>query len=333
MNAPLSPTPAAEPATLPPEDASEERIEQLSRPRRPMKASEGTVVSWRYVIAFVIVHGLALLACWPWLFSWTGVAWVLIGHHLFGMLGVTLCYHRILTHRGLELPKWLEYTFAVCGVCCLQDTPARWVAIHRIHHQYSDEDPDPHSPLITFLWGHMGWLIWENPYYLTADMYDRYAKDILRERFYRELERNFLWFWIYVGHALVIAGLGFLVGWAWDGTWMSGAQLGLSWLVWGVFVRTVFVWHGTFFVNSVTHVWGYQNYETSDNSQNNWLVALTTHGEGWHNNHHAHPRCAAHGHRWWEYDLTYLVILALERVGLATKVVHPKAEMVAPTDG
>jgi stearoyl-CoA desaturase (delta-9 desaturase) len=106
----------------------------------------------------------------------------------------------------------------------------------------------------------------------------------------------------------------------------GGLQFGASLLVWGVFVRTVYVWHITWAVNSVTHLWGYRNYEVSDSSRNNWVIGLTNNGEGWHNNHHASPRCAAHGHKWWELDLTYTFIVLLEKIGLAKNVVHPSRE-------
>jgi stearoyl-CoA desaturase (delta-9 desaturase) len=281
-------------------------------------------VFWIYLGAFVVLHLLLPLAFIPWLFSWTGVALIFVGNYIFGSLGINLAYHRILTHQGLTVPKWLEHTFAVLGVCSLQDAPARWVAIHRMHHQYSDERRDPHTPLVDFFWGHIGWLIYQNKYFGTADFYDRYARDLLRDPFYYRLERKLLWFWIYVAHALLIFAGAFAIGWATSGELMGGLQFGLSIFVWGVIVRTVYVWHITWAVNSVTHTWGYRNYETDDESRNNWMVALCTNGEGWHNNHHAHPRCAAHGHRWWELDLTYWTILLLEKVGLAKNVVHPK---------
>jgi fatty-acid desaturase len=123
--------------------------------------------------------------------------------------------------------------------------------------------------------------------------------------------------------------VGFTIGWLAGGQPSAGVQLGLSWLVWGVFVRTVVVWHITWSVNSLTHLWGYRNYKTSDNSRNNWLVGLVAHGEGWHNNHHAEQASAAHGHRWWEIDVTYLTICCLEAVGLAHDVVRPRRQRPA----
>jgi len=289
---------------------------RLSRPPSATKK-----IFWVYAGAFIVIHLLALLVFVPWLFSWSGVVVTVLGYYLIGAVGINLGYHRLLTHRGLEVPKWLEYTMAILGVCNLQDAPARWVGVHRMHHQFSDHERDPHSPLVDFLWGHVGWLIYQNQYIGTPDFYDRYARDLLRQPFYMRLEKNIGWFGVYAAHAVLINLAGFLFGWATTGTLMGGLQMGLSWLVWGVFLRTVLVWHVTWSVNSLSHLWGYANYETRDHSKNNWLVALLTSGEGWHNNHHAKPRCASHGHRWWELDFTYWTILALEKVGLAKNVV------------
>ncbi|HEY6564693.1 MAG TPA: fatty acid desaturase, partial [Pirellulaceae bacterium] len=201
---------------------------------------------------------------------------------------------------------------------------ARWVAIHRVHHKHSDEQPDPHSPMVSFLWGHMGWIFVQNRDHLNVNCYERYVRDLLRDPFYLRLERSSLWLGIYLLHALLIFALAWGVGIAWHGFSWAGLQFGLSILVWGVFVRTVFVLHGTWAVNSITHVWGYRNYATDDNSRNSFLVALLAHGEGWHNNHHADQRAASHGHRWWEFDMSWWVIRGLEIVGLASNVVRPR---------
>jgi stearoyl-CoA desaturase (delta-9 desaturase) len=276
-----------------------------------------------YSFAIIAIHVLSLLVFVPWFFSWTGVVWFVLGHYLFGMLGITLGYHRLLTHRGFTCPKWLEHTFALLGLCCLQSSPARWVAIHRKHHQHSDEEIDPHSPLVAAFWGHFGWLLVENRDLKSIWFYERYAADILKDPFYRRLDRNLLWLWVYIIHAALFFAAGLAVGWAFTGQYLAGVQLGLSWLVWGVFARTVFVWHVTWSVNSLTHLWGYRRYETDDNSRNNWLVALLAHGEGWHNNHHAEQVSAAHGHRWWEIDITYWTICALAKIGLAKDIAKP----------
>jgi fatty-acid desaturase len=279
-------------------------------------------ILWPYAISLVVYHLAALSALIPWLFSWTGVATAVAGLYVFGTLGINLCFHRLLTHRGFSCPPWLEHGLALLGVCCLQDTPARWVAVHRLHHQHSDDDPDPHSPLVTFLWGHVGWLLVENRQVNSVLTYDRYARDVLKDPFYFAFEKHLLWVWVNLVQWTLFFAAGLAVGWS-GGTLMDGVQFGLSLLVWGVFVRTVAVWHITWSVNSATHLWGYRNYETDENSRNNWLVALISNGEGWHNNHHADQRSAAHGHRWWEFDVTYLTIWLLEKVGLVTDVVRP----------
>jgi fatty-acid desaturase len=265
----------------------------------------------------------------PWLFSWTGVALVFIGIYVFGGLGINLCYHRLLTHRGLTCPKWLEYSFATLGVCSMQDTPARWVAVHRRHHEHADRQEDPHSPLVNFLWGHVGWMLVVNGDLARLRIYDRYAKDILRDPFYRRMERGLLYpIIILASWAIFFLGgvaAGLLGG---DGP-AAALQFGASLLVWGVFVRAVAVWHITWLVNSAAHLWGYRTYETGEDSRNNWFVAILTSGEGWHNNHHADPRSAQHGHRKREVDLIFAFIRALEAVGLAWDVSRPDMRLMS----
>lgn len=279
-------------------------------------------ILWPYAIALGLTHLMALAAVVPWLFSWTGLIVMILGVHVFGQ-GINLCYHRILTHRSAQLPKWLEYFFVVIALCCLEDTPGRWVATHRFHHNYSDEQPDPHSPLVTFFWSHVGWLLVGNTAAHSAAAYQKWAPDILRDPFYMKLEKTLLWVWVYVAHAVLFFLVGFTIGWATTSP-LHGLQFGLSLLVWGVLVRTVVVWHITWSVNSLTHLFGYRNYETDENSRNNWLVALLTVGEGWHNNHHHDPASSSNQHRWWEIDITYYEIKLLEKLGLAKKVIAPK---------
>ena len=286
-------------------------------------------VNWVYTIGVVFYHIASLAVLWPWLFSWTGVALALLGCYAFGTLGINLCYHRLLTHRGFACPRWLEHTLAIVGVCCLQDTPARWVATHRLHHQNSDEQADPHSPLVNFFWGHMGWLFFENSERQRLSMFERYAKDLLRDPFYLKLERNVLWVWINLVQWVVFFAVGFLIGWLTTDDVMSGAQFGLSIWLWGVIFRTVLVWHITWSVNSVTHRWGYRNYHTDEDSRNNFFIGIVSNGEGWHNNHHADPRSARHGHRWWEFDVTWITVRLLQLVGLAWNVVHPNPRLAA----
>ncbi len=296
------------------------------RPRSLERPSETQPIriAWGHAIGIGSLHLLALLALVPWFFSWTGVALVVAGILSFHWFGINVGYHRLLTHRGFACPKWLERVFALLGVCCLEDSPARWVAIHRMHHQHSDEQPDPHTPLADFFWAHMGWLLVRHRRHSQYLHYEHYARDLLRDPFYVRLETSLLWLWVYIGHALLFFVVGLAIAWPLTGSYWEGVQFGMSLLVWGVFVRTVVAWHNTWWVNSVTHIWGYRNYDTNDNSRNNWLVALLCHGEGWHNNHHADQRSAKHGHKWWEFDTSWLAIRAMERVGLAWDVVRPR---------
>lgn len=279
---------------------------------------------WPYVVGITGIHLAALSGAIPWLFSWSGVVVMFISLYVFNTLGINLCYHRLLTHQGLKVPKWLERTLTTLGVLCLQDTPARWVAIHRIHHKHSDEEFDPHSPWVTLFWGHLGWLLYENRELSRLSTYERYARDILRDRYYMWMERNVMWFMMYLGLLGVYFAGGFAAGWLMEGTLLGATQFGLSIMIWGVLIRTVLAWHITWAVNSLSHRWGYRNYETGENSTNNWFVALISNGEGWHNNHHADQRSAAHGHRWWEFDVTWITILFLEKIGLAKDVVRPR---------
>jgi stearoyl-CoA desaturase (delta-9 desaturase) len=299
-----------------------------SRSLAAPQATQPWRIQWIDATGLAVLHLLALLAFVPWLFSWTGVVLAVAGIHVFGGLGIGVCYHRLLTHRGFVCPKWLEHSLAVLGLCCLQDTPARWVAIHRRHHEHSDTQPDPHSPLVNFLWAHVGWMVFKNRDLTRLRVYERYAKDVLRDPFYARLERNFRWIHIVLISWAVFLFGGFFYVLGAQGTAIEALQFGLSVLVWGVFVRTVLVWHLTWSVNSVTHLWGYRNYDTGEDSRNNMLVGILTNGEAWHNNHHADPRSARHGHFWWELDLNWAVIRLLAALGLARKVAVPAPHLM-----
>lgn len=270
-------------------------------------------LNWRVVAALAGVHLVALLAFVPALFSWSGLAMFALFAWVSGGLGVTLCYHRLLTHRSFKTPKWLEYFLTGCAALAWQGGPIEWVGMHRLHHKHSDEPADPHSPRHGFTWSHILWMLHGELDGLSAR---DAAKDLQRDRVTRWIDR---FFWV---PQLVLAAA--LMGGGWL---LAGPMLGLSWVVWGVAVRTVVVFHSTWFVNSATHTWGYQNYkDTGDDSTNLWWVALLSMGEGWHNNHHRHPRSAAHGLRWFELDPTFWTIRALSWVGLARDIKLPGAD-------
>jgi fatty-acid desaturase len=171
----------------------------------------------------------------------------------------------------------------------LKDAPARWVAAHRLHHHRADERRDPHSPLVALFWAYMGWLFIENTDLNRIIAYDRYARDIIRDRFYAWLERAFVW--VILASWFGYFAVGFLAGLALGETLREAVQFGASIWLWGAIVRTILVWHITWCGNSFPHLYGYRNYQTNDNSRNNFIVAVITSGEGWHNNHHAEPDC------------------------------------------
>jgi stearoyl-CoA desaturase (delta-9 desaturase) len=288
-------------------------------------------VKWKVgeTCVFLVVHLAACVAFFPWFFSWTGVVLLVAGCYLFGAVGINLCYHRLITHRSFACPLWLEHAFAVIAVCSLQDSPTHWAAVHRRHHHFSDDEQDPHSPLVSFFWAHMGWLLVRREDMKRRPLMERYAKDVLRDPFYAWLERHNNWIKVALLSWLAFFALGFVIAVLRGEDLASAVQFGLSWLVWGAILRTVVVWHLTWSVNSVTHIWGYRNYETPDRSRNNVIVALLVSGEGWHNNHHADPNSARQGHKWWELDLVWLMIRALMLLGLAKKVALPSPQLAA----
>ena len=295
----------------------------LARPT----TTEGAHIQWSVAGFLIAIHLVACAAFFPALFSWSGLVVGLATMYLIGTLGINVCYHRLLTHRSFATPKWFERVLTVLAVCNAQGSSIHWVAAHRVHHQHSDDQPDPHTPFVSFMWAHFIWLVVRNSGIHSERSLDRYAADLRGDKFHRKLDDGYAWIYVWAFHALLITAAGFGYGYwqaggvdaATAGMWMAG-----SWLVWGVALRMVMVYHITWAINSVTHVWGYKNYQTTDDSRNNWLFGFLGMGEGWHNNHHADQRSAAHGHRWWELDVTYLTIRFFQLFGLATKIVTPK---------
>jgi stearoyl-CoA desaturase (delta-9 desaturase) len=232
----------------------------------------------------------------------------LVIYNLTGGVGITLAYHRMLTHKGLMLWRPFEYASAILGALALQGGPIEWVSTHRKHHAFSDQENDPHSMRRGFLWAHMAWLFRPNPQMLTSEEVGHYAPDLLANPFYRWLDTNTLWLQVALGMLLLAFG-----GW--------------SWLIWGVFVRLVVCYHVTWLINSASHMSGYRSFHTGDLSTNCWWLALLSWGEGWHNNHHAFPFSARHGLRWFEIDFTWLLIRALRLLHLAREIKIPTRQM------
>jgi stearoyl-CoA desaturase (delta-9 desaturase) len=278
-----------------------------------------------YAIPIVAVHLLGLFAFLPSFITWYNAILLVICVLFFGQ-GINLGYHRLLTHRSLVVPKWLEYSFVFLALCCVEETPAKWVSTHRKHHLYSDDsENDPHSPNAGFFWSHMGWLMFKRGGKNALDVEHRYTRDILKDPFYMALEKRW-WLPSVLGLAqfAFFYAVAFAVFALLDHSVGNAGWNALGVAMWGVVVRIVVVWHITWSVNSLTHVSGYKMYDTGDRSRNNWLVSLLASGEGWHNNHHHDPASASVQHKWWEFDLTYYHIRVLEMLGLATRVVRPR---------
>jgi sn-2 palmitoyl-lipid 9-desaturase len=264
----------------------------------------GPQLSWTNVFFFGSIHGLALLA--PWFFSWSALGVMVLLHWLFGSIGICLGYHRLLTHRSFQVPQWLEYLITFVGAFALQGGPLFWVAGHRKHHLHTEDlDLDPYSAKRGFWWSHMLWIFYPTRETFDTNQYRRLVPDLAKHKFYRWLDRYFLL--LQIPLALLLFAIG---GW--------------SFVIYGVFLRAVVLWHTTWLINSASHKTGYRSFDqTPDNSRNLWWAALLTYGEGWHNNHHAQPNVAPAGRTWWEIDPTWWVILGLKRLGLAKKIVMP----------
>lgn len=255
-------------------------------------------IKWSVTMFMVSIHLLALLAFIPGNTTWSAVGVAVLLHWVTGCLGITLGWHRLIAHRSFQVPKWLEYFFVLCGSLACQQGPIMWIGLHRHHHRYSDQENDHHDSGKGFWWSHMGWLLRKVP---AETAIPRFTRDIASDPVYLFFEKYFL------ALQFALAGILYLLG-------------GWPFVVWGIFVRLVVVYHCTWFVNSATHKFGYRTYETDEASTNCWWVALVTYGEGWHNNHHAFQHSARHGLKWWEIDLTWMHIRLLELLGLATKV-------------
>ena len=262
-------------------------------------------VNWVTAIAMAVFHVMAAIALFQ--FSWRNLWWAVGLYYVSVGLGISMGYHRLHTHRGFKTPKWFEYFLALCGTLTLEGGPIFWVAVHRQHHQFSDKPQDPHTPRVSGFWAHMGWIMFGESMHNATELNARYAPDLAKDPFYRWLNS---WHWV----PLTLLGLGLLAYGGWP-------------LVnWAIFLRVVAGLHATWLINSATHMWGGRRFETTDDSRNIWWVSLFSFGEGWHNNHHAHPTSVRHGMVWYEFDPTWYTMHLLKALGLAWdfRVANPK---------
>jgi len=256
-------------------------------------------IHWNTSIFMVIFHVGAVAGLF--MFSWQALIATIALWWVGGSLGIGMGFHRLLTHRGFKTPKAVEYFLTFCGLLALEGGAINWVVTHRIHHAFTDAPGDPHTPRDGRWWSHMGWILRGTAQQHSKPVMERYAPDLMKDPVHVWLNRLYF-------VPLIICGLLLLTFGGW------------SFLMWGVFVRVTVGLHFTWLVNSATHMWGRRRFETEDDSTNNWLVALVTFGEGWHNNHHAHPRAARHGLNWYEIDINWWGIRTLKLLGLATSI-------------
>jgi stearoyl-CoA desaturase (delta-9 desaturase) len=267
--------------------------------------------------------GAAAVFFWGWGFHWVDLG-LLLGMYVLTAIGITVGFHRLFTHRSFETYAPVQFVLGVLGSMTVQGPLLKWVALHRRHHEHSDEVLDPHSPhrygsgvigLLRGLWhAHLGWVFRPDP----PDL-DRYVKDLRHSGMLRMVSALFP-LWVALGLVLP-AALGGVISLSWMGVWTG--------LMWGGLGRIFLVHHVTWSVNSVCHLWGMRPYRTGDQSRNNFLFGILAMGEGWHNSHHAFPTSARHGLRWWQPDVSYLVIRSLALLHLAWNVKVPNREAQA----
>lgn len=256
-------------------------------------------INWTTTIFMIIFHLGAVAALF--MFTWPAFAVTVLLWWVAGSLGIGMGHHRLLTHRGYKTPKAVEYFLTICGTLTLEGGPIDWVVTHRIHHAHTDAPGDPHTPRDGRWWAHMGWILRGTAQQHGEAVMQRYAPDLMKDSFHVWLNK---FYWL----PLTILGIALFAFGGW------------SMLLCAIFFRVVFGLHATWLVNSATHLWGTRRFVTTDDSTNSWWVALLTFGEGWHNNHHAHPRAAKHGLTWYEIDFNWYGIRALELLGLAKDI-------------
>jgi len=262
-------------------------------------------IDWIVVGWMIAMHAGALAA--PFFFKWQSLATCLVLHWFTASIGICLGYHRFLSHKSFKVVAPVKFMTLVAGSLSGEGSPLAWTATHRLHHQRSDQPGDPHSPLITAIWSHLTWLLIKRTPAQQQALFQKYTPDLVQDPMLQFFEKTYFLWLVASGIALYVIGA------------VSGIG-GLSMLLWGLCMRMVLVYHGTWCVNSATHLWGYRNYDTRDESRNLWWVAIWAYGEGWHNNHHAHPHVAPAGHQWWELDPTWWAIKTLRFFRLAYDV-------------
>src|SRR5579863_3143297 len=278
------------------DEKEEEKMDQVNLEQI---ATPDDKINWTTATFMVLFHLGAVAALF--FFTWTALFVAAFLWWLSTSLGVGVCYHRLLTHRGYKTPRWVEYVLTVFATLSLEGGPIFWVATHRIHHKFSDQDGDPHSPRDGKWWAHAGWILVGDALRQDVATLKRYVPDLAGDNVH---------VWLTKYHLLPTALLGvalYAIG-------------GFRLVLWGICFRAVVGLHATWIVNSVAHIWGSRRFKTRDTSTNNWWVALISFGDGWHNNHHAYPVSARHGFEWYEIDFNWYTIWIFKQLGLVSRV-------------
>lgn len=261
-------------------------------------------VDWLRVIPFILMHAACLLV---FAVGWSPIVlWAAAFSYFIRMFAITAFYHRYFSHKAFRTSRVCQFLFGLLGATATQRGPIWWASHHRRHHRYSDTEQDIHSPRKGFWWSHMGWFL-STKHFTTRE---QWVRDLIKFPELRFLDRFDIV--IPVLYAIAFWGFGKWLEIAFPETGATGWQM----LIWGYFVSTIVLIHCTLFINSLSHVWGNQRYQTGDDSRNNGFLALITLGEGWHNNHHHYPVSARQGFYWWEVDISYYLLKLMSWCGL-----------------
>ncbi len=288
-------------------DNTQSQVEQLHNP---------DAIDLSRIIPFIAIH----LAC---LFVITvGVSWVAVMvcvlSYVLRMFAITAFYHRYFSHKSFKTSRWLQAVFAVLGATATQRGPIWWAAHHRHHHIHADSEEDSHSPRDGFWHSHLKWFLMKKNFATKSE----YVKDLEKFPELKFIDRFDILF------PILFAVLLFVLGGMLQSSYPQLDTSGWQLVIWGYFISTVLLSHITYCINSLAHVFGFRSYETKDDSKNNFLLAILTLGEGWHNNHHCSPGSVKQGFKWWQIDLSYYVLYMMDKVGLIWDLKYPNQELL-----